>query len=377
MPPEESGRVTNDAAQLSRVIQTVFLGRKPKLRDQAGEADVQLIAFQNGKLHIRHTRPPAPIRLLTLIHAGHLMLLECSVDQRLDDGDELLVPKRLHLRPPRRHERIAVEDPESAAIGCVPLEALPESLGHMNRTRDNLIRVFQNALKERLPEGSQIEIRLRRTQRIDPHMRAMQSTRLAIFAPHTIETAPWAMLEPGKFISHQQYAEVRRYEEERRVLGEIAVPLWYRDVFLYGYIHVRAMEPLELPVFDVTAAVADKLHAELMKNHCLPTSEARCPIIDVSERGIGFLYPHKAGYHKAFMPGADLVFDLVREEERCSFTGVLKNIRSLETAHRFGIEFDTLRPEQLEMLVGFLANRADKADRKKTNNSAPDAQRAS
>ena len=356
-------RTTNDPAQMERVIRSVFLGRSVSVRDQTGEGTGVIRSFEDGLISVALDRPPAEVRLLTLLHGAHLMVMECSVVSRQADGTELLRPRRLHLRPPRGAHRVAIAGNQGDtvyAVDCIPTDALPEALGNMNRKRDKVLDVYRTALREKLPAGCKVEVRLRRTQRLDPHMRAMQLTRRPIFAPQTKDPNAWALLEPGRFITFEQYGEVIRYEDEKTLQSEIAFPLWYRGLFLYGYVNVRAYEPLSAPAFEVTSALSLRMHAELLKQECLPRSEAHCTVVDISASGVGVLYPQRAGYHKAFMPGADIMIDLqLGAAERISVEGVLKNIRSLEHAHRFGIEYAPLRPEAQEVLTDFLARREE------------------
>ncbi len=358
---QAESRVTNDPGQLARVIQNVFLKRAPLLRDEFGEGSVELQEYRDGVLFAKHGRPEARVRLLFLLHGDHLLVLECGVDERMATGVEKLRPRKLHLRPPRRAERMPISSEQGEnvfATGCVPVDAIPEALNHMNRKRDRVLEVYGKALGERLPSGSTVDFRLRRTQRLDPHMRAMQLAHRPIFAPHTSDTTFWALMDPATFVPFEQYAEVRRYEDDKELRSEIAVPLWYRDLFLYGYVYVRATEPLTLPAFQVASAIAGRVHEEFTKHGCLPQSNARCTLLDISRTGAGILYPHRSGYHKAFMPGAEVLIDLkLGEAGDISCLGVLKNIRSLEHAHRFGIEFAPLSPAQEELLTVFLEKR--------------------
>ncbi len=361
-PQTSAKKQTNDPAQLHAVITKLFTRVPVRLLFKNGsDAPTMVLAYESGLLRIEAPVLESKVRLLTLKHRESHLILECIVVSR-DEAGETLRPVRLHIRnfirSEKRHPVGATGGP--VVTSCLAINAFPQHLASMNKKRDVLLRVYTGTLAEKFSEKSYIKIQLRRTSRMDHRMRLLHQWQRPIFAPDIRERAPWAVVDPNRFIRFEDYETILRYESPpKEIISELTQPLWYRGLYLYGFVQILSEQVLTEDQQEYLGRLAQQMEKDLEGYECLPMNPVTCPLVDISRHGLAFLHPHNANIIKAFMPGENIIFDLnLPGREPASYTGVIKNIRALEKAHRFGIQLDDMSPEQEQNLAEYLEARS-------------------
>lgn len=358
----QNHRQTNDPAQLQKVIEQVFVSSPVRLRDRSGETTASILRYQQPILEIQlpTTDGEARVRLLTLEHGEHLLLLECGVLKR-NATSEYLKPVRLHIRPKQRSETRTKIDHgvsrEPYITGCVPVASIPTLLASLDSRRDAIVRVYSMALREKYLEGAEVKILLRRSNRLDHRMRPMLALQKPIFAPDRFEEAHWIKEGMEDFIPFGEYRKIRTYQDvPRAFVSEVSEPLWFRKQYLYGYLQVIHREMMDREMYDAIHNLARKLELDLEGYECLPRNKTRCEVEDLSPSGVGFLVPRNSPYVKGFMPGEAIFFSLcLPEQETLELGGVIQNVRNQENGFRFGVEITRMRPEDSQIIDAYLA----------------------
>ncbi len=354
MPDSEtsdSRRVT-DPGQLQQIVEKIFARVPVSLAEKRGEVPVGVAGYRDGFLEVKHTEPPAPVRVLTVVQSGHRMLLECAVVVR-GDRMERLKPVRLHLhRQIRKAPRVEVpEGPKTLWItNCVPVPMVLESLSASNSKRDAVLNTFGAELSKRYPQSS---IQLRKSNRTDSRMRVMMEYKRPVF--YTSDQAHLSRLREH-FAPPEEVENARRGEATAKTHpSEICEPLWYRNLIFYGYVQVMSSDDLQDSDYDAVKSIARGLHSGML-SAALPNVNVSCPVVDIHETGVGFIHPHVPLVMRSFMPGSEVIFDL-NFPSGPSFPclGSIRNIRSRETNHRMGVEMYPIEPANLEILHRYLA----------------------
>ena len=360
----QTHRQTNDPLQMHKVIEHAFVRGTVHLRDRNGESSTRVLRYQRPVLEIEV--PPADqndqarVRLLTVDHNDHLLLLECGVLKR-NGGTEILKPARLHIRAKQRsetrHKISHGEATEPYITGCIPVASIPSSLASLDARRDAIIRVYSMALRERYLEGAEVKVLLRRSNRLDHRMRPMFHRPKPIFAPHRFEEEHW--MRPGveNFVPFTEYRKIRSYDDvPRTFVSEIAEPLWFRGQYLYGYLQVIHREVMDDEMYTAIHELARKLELDMEGYECLPRNPTRCEVEDLSHSGVGFVVSRNSPHIKGFMPGEAIFFQLcLPGQEPLELGGVIQNVKNQETGFRFGVEITRIGPEASQILDTYLA----------------------
>ena len=357
----QNHRQTNDPVQLKRIIERVFISVPVRLRDRSGETDAKILRYQEPILEILSPRVDgeARVRLLSVEHGEHLLLLECGVLKR-NDSSEYLKPVRLHIRAKQRAETRTKIDhgasTEPYITGCIPVASIPGQLASLDARRDAIIRVYSMALREKYPEGAEVKVLLRRSNRLDHRMRPMLTLQKPIYAPDRFEESHWMREGMEDFIPFSEYRKIRTYQDiPRSYVSEVAEPLWFRSQYLYGYLQVVSKEMMDREMYDGINNLARKLELDLEGYECLPRNKTRCEVEDLSPSGVGFLVPRNSPHVKAFMPGEAIFFSLcLPEHEPLELGGIIQNVRNQENGFRFGVEIARMSPEESQILDAYL-----------------------
>lgn len=358
----QNHRQTNDPAQLQKVIEQVFLKVPVRLRDRNGETAARILRYQQPILEIElpATDAEARIRLLTLEHRDHLMMLECGVLKR-NEKSEYLKPVRLHIREKQRIEtRFKInhgDSKEPYITGCLPVASIPTLLSSLDAKRDAIVRVYSMALREKYADGAEVKVLLRRSNRLDHRMRPMLTLQKPIFAPDRFEESYWLQAGMEDFVPFNEYRKIRTYQDiPRAFVSEVSEPLWFRKQYLYGYLQVIHRERMDREMYDAIHNLARKLELDLEGHECLPRNKTRCEVEDLSHSGVGFLVPRNSPFIKGFMPGEAIFFSLcLPDQEPMELGGVIQNVRNQENGFRFGVEIARMRPEDTRILDAYLS----------------------
>lgn len=350
-------RRTKDPEQLKKLIEHLYCKLDVSLRHADGDFPVRVLGFANNTLEIDGPPVEGSERILKVENREHLMLLECEFIESREAGRESVRPVALELRKKQaRDPRVAVDEEQSRTLwisGCLPQATIPAAMGSLNKKRDVIVRVYANALREALGEEDHIvSIHLRRSNRLDHRMRPMAARRAAIFAPSRYEELFVDDVDLSCVLPFEDYVRIRSYDDyPRTIVSEISYPLWFRKTYLYGYIQILGKRQLGAPAMELAAQTARKLETDLLGYECLPKNPLRCPILDFSHTGIGFLLPNHSPYVKSVMPGEPLILDVHWPDEALStITGVVKSMKNMERAYRIGLQLDPMTPETTTLI---------------------------
>jgi hypothetical protein len=198
---------------------------------------------------------------------------------------------------------------------------------------------------------SGVTIELRRSFRLNPRMRLIESQGKPIFAPDRNDQEKWELSArvsfSEAFVGYDAYRTLENYENSLPFVSEICEPLHYRNIFLYGYIQVTSLKRLTLDDYKNVQRYARSLEKEFEQQNVLPTNPEKSPVIDVSVTGVGIMHPHNSVVMRDFHAGDSVIFDLnFIRLPAMAFSGTIANMRPYEKAHRIGIQFENLSDEQ-------------------------------
>lgn len=193
----QNHRQTNDPEQLKAVIERVFVPAAVVfLRDRNGDTPSRILRYTFPVMEIQ--KPPgeaARLRLLTVEHRDHRLLIECGV-LKSNESTEMIKPLRLHIRTKQRAEsRLKFDHTTNAnepyLTGTLPVEGVPGALASLDAKRDSILRVYALALKERFDQETMVKVHLRKSNRLDHRMRPMNNLHKPIYAPDRFEEGSW------------------------------------------------------------------------------------------------------------------------------------------------------------------------------------------
>ena len=348
----EDVKKVNDPDQLRQICARVFtrLPVHTKIGDRV--APIRVLSYDEPLLSIEHNQQDAELRLLIVNHDQHLMLLECKVMEKTGPGREKLHPLRLHLkRKIRKQKRISLASDSGKLVvdDLITLRSIPESLGRVDEKTDS---PFKEALAELKTIQSIARLTVRKSFRLDNRMRAMMARNVPIFVPdRTTGKAP-----DFPVITMDEYKKILNYEDHPdRILSEVSIPILFKGLYLMGVATIISSEPMTDHHFDGVKEIVQKLEKEILDRRIVPYNPEHCPVVDINAGGAGILHPHNPSVMKGFLPGEEVTFDLHFPGEKAHpVLGNIRNIKSLERAHRIGLEFqepdDDLRTDLEDFL---------------------------
>lgn len=348
----EEVKKVNDPEQLRQICSRVFTRLPVHTKDGDRVAPIRVTGYEEPYLLIEHNQSDAEIRILIVNHDQHLMLLECKVVERLSHGKEKLHPARLHLkRKIRRQKRISLASDSGKLVvdDLITLRSIPESLSRVDEKTDP---PFKDALAELKTIQPVARLTVRKSFRLDNRMRAMMARNVPIFVPDRTSGKTPAF----PVITMEEYKKILNYEDHPdRILSEISIPVLFKGLYLMGVATIISSEPMNDHHFDAVKEIVQKLEDEILDRHIVPHNPEHCPVVDVNSGGAGILHPHNPSVMKGFLPGEEVTFDLHFPGEKAHpVLGNIRNIKSLERAHRIGLEFHELPPEIRQELEDFL-----------------------
>lgn len=341
-------RWVNDPDQLDQIIQKVFCKVQVILRHADQNMPVQVERLGPGQIALSHTASDAAARVIVARLQEGLIVLECVPDRRLPDGRELCKPRRLQVhRALRKEPRTEIGPAKIFASSVVPSRQFPEAMAAGDVKRDNYLAAVEKDLRASLGE---VSIILRKTIRLDFRMKALQAgCRSILFSPEIISP-------DERFVPVKDYQQIITYDKlPKGVVSEISVGIYYRKNYMYGFIRAFSPNSFSLAEFDHVSSVARKIEKFFEESNLLPSNPDKCPILDLSMSGAGLLHPQSPIVMQKFMPGESVLLDISFPEGSLNFSASIRNIRSLENAHRIGIEFeglDSIRTAALEKALG-------------------------
>lgn len=344
----------SDPGQLHQIAEKVFSKLPVQLLDKSGTYPVKVNRYAENCLYIVHNQPEAPTRFLTINQGDNKMFLECLVEGRSPEGEEIVRPTRLHLkRQVRAEARVSVQAAENRVAwitDLITLKTIPDSLSAFNNQRDQLINAYQEELK-RLYGGA--EILFRKTFRMDVRMRVMSNLKRPIFVPSRMNPAS---IDATRFVTYEEYRKIIQYDHlADTVVAEVTEPLIYKGLYMYGYIRVYSDRDLGMDEYEKVAQVARDFEMEFISHDFLPVNPEKSVVVDINLSGVGFMHPHNPAVIRNFMPGEHIIFNLNFPGNKIvPFTAIIRNMKSFEKAHRIGVEFENLTLEQKDALMTFI-----------------------
>ncbi|MCB1166426.1 MAG: PilZ domain-containing protein [Leptospiraceae bacterium] len=348
----EEVKKVNDPEQLRQICSKIFTRLPVHIKDQTTVEPVRVLGYEVPLLHVEHNRPDADIRVLIVNHDQHLMLLECKVQTREAPGKELLHPVRLHLkRKIRKQKRVslAADSRKLVVDDLITVRSIPEALGKVDEKQDSPFKEAGVALKK-IAENARLSIR--KSFRLDNRMRAISAREVPIFIPDRTS----GRMPDFPVLSMDEYKKILTYESNAdRILSEVSIPVLFKGVHMIGLATVISNEPMDDSHYNAVKSIVTNLEKEVLERTIVPENPEHCPVVDINTGGAGILHPHNPSVMKGFLPGEEVTFDLhFPGEKTYTIIGSIRNIKSLERAHRIGLEFENLRQEVRSDLEDFL-----------------------
>lgn len=347
--PEDVQRI-NDSSQLQQICEKLFLNNTVSLREKDGLHRLEIRNCEYPHLFLEHSRPDGEVRLIHLKHKEHDMFLECRPEGMTDANLEKVKVMRLHLKRAVRKENRAVADGNMVTVrNMVPAKLFPEWLSRENNKRDIAVTGFTKLFQKIRPSA---EVQLRKSFRMEPRLRAMTSYN----KPIIIMDRTTSLSDNPESIPYEEYKKVLQYEKNSdKLVGEITLPLMYRDVHIYGMVIIKS----ETAFTETELNQVKKLHTQLRetfeKEKFLPGNPEICPVADLSASGAGFIHPHNQFFIQSMSPGEHVYLDLnLPGHEPLSLCALIRNIKSMERMHRIGVQFEDMDADKAYMLEDFV-----------------------
>lgn len=344
----------SDPNQLKQLTERLFLKLPVQLQDRTGVHEVRVESYEEGVLILSHNEPDAPSRLVVLNHGQNRMFLECNVEGRSPGGNEKVRPVRLHLKKQERREaRLKITDQNNRVAwitSAIPMKSIPEFLSSYNEKRDMMLNAYQEQLRQTYEFG---EIVFRKTFRMDMRMRTMTNSNKPIFVPSRMNPGT---IDPASFVSYEEFKKIIQYDQlPDAIVSEITEPLTYKKIYMFGYMKAQSEREMTDEDYKTVNQMSRDFENEILNQDFLPTGNDRSVVVDITRQGVGFMHPHNPSAIRNFMPGEHMVFDIHYPSGKViTMSGIIRNMKSLEKAHRIGVEFDTVKPDQMEALEQYI-----------------------
>ncbi|MBU43077.1 MAG: hypothetical protein CMN76_07670 [Spirochaetaceae bacterium] len=348
----EEVKKVNDPEQLRQICAKIFTRLPVHIKDKDRVEAARVLGYEAPLLEVEHNRPDAEIRVLIVNHDQHLMLMECKVQERPAPGHEKLHPVRLHLkRKIRKQKRVSLSSDSRKLVvdDLITLRSIPESLSKVDEKNDS---PFKEALAQLKTIQAIARLTVRKSFRLDNRMRAMLARDVPIFIPdRTSSKAPGFPV-----ITMEEYKKILNYEAHPdRILSEVSIPVRFKGIYLMGVATIISSEPMTDHHFEGVQEIVSNLEREILDRHIVPYNPEHCPVVDINSGGAGILHPHNPHVMRGFLPGEEVTFDLHFPGEKAfPVLGSIRNIKSLERAHRIGLEFEQLPSDLNSELEDFL-----------------------
>ncbi len=344
----DSGEIKkiSDPKQVHDITQKLFCRKPVQIQDKTGNHPVRIKDYSNGKLQLIHNLNDATVRLLSLNHGEHRLFLECRIEKRDPDGTETAMPVRIHMRRQiRREKRVHISEGNAKVLwitDVITMKSIPDSMSGYNTRRDQIMQGFRDKLRKIFVIS---DIIYRKTFRMDNRMRVMSNFGKGIYVQN--RNFPQVGIN-GKTIPFEEYRKIIQFDKlAESIIAEASVPLMYKNIYLFGYAMVHSTEDMDPSHYEKLEYFCRELVKEFHRSELFPRNPEHCIVTDMNYSGVGFMHPHNPAYIRGLMPGEHIMFDMhIPSGETMAFTGVIRNMKSFEKAHRIGVEFENLNQEQ-------------------------------
>ncbi len=348
----EEVKKVNDPEQLRQICARIFTKLPVHIKDKEKVESVRVLGYEPPLLTVEHNRPDADLRVLIVNHDQHLMLMECKVQERLNPGQEKLHPVRLHLkRKIRKQKRVSLASDSGKLVvdDLITLRSIPEGLSKIDEKNDS---PFKEALAQLKTIQSIARLTVRKSFRLDNRMRAMMARDVPIFIPDRTSSR----VPEFPVITMDEYRKILNYEPHPdQILSEVSSPVRFKGLYLMGVATIISSEPMTDHHYEAVDEIVKNLEKEILDRHIVPYNPEHCPVVDINSGGAGILHPHNPHVMRGFLPGEEVTFDLhFPGEKSYPIMGNIRNIKSLERAHRIGLEFESLGSDVQQELEEFL-----------------------
>jgi len=370
----EELKILRDSEKIARVVEKMFIQSTLLLMEEDDEYPVSVVGYEQPKLRIRHDRPEGRSRALFLDHADYDVFLNCRVVERAPENEEIVEPETLEFRRPKqiRSKQIRqqiqskqgrqeqgiqeqarpVKTVEFQVHNCVAFKDFPVYLGDKRyiEHQNTLLKKYTERLNKIAPV---VNLHIRRSTLMDNRLKLLSRLRRPIFAPSFSSSFDWDF---GRFVHFNEFRKFMNVERPPEgIVAEITEPVSYRNIYLYGYVLVQFENEIEIALYDEVSGIARDLQRDFEKGGLLPRNPEICDLTDIRRNGVDFLHPDNYKIMQSFIPGDYIILDIrFPAGNEGAFSGVIRNIKSLEKSHRFSVDFSDLTDEQKELLERYM-----------------------
>lgn len=338
-----------DKENILKIIQTLFVALPVNMIVEKKSVPVHIVAIKPQGLVISKIpeRMDSSLRILTLTNNGSLFIGQFTAVGG-DSQYEILQPLKMNVRlASRNRPRLEIKNKFNVYItNIINISDISSSLIGDTFSIGNILKTHISKLKVKYEYANIVA-----SDRLDNRARIMYNYNSPVFVPNAKNESSVS----DKFVPYKEYYMLTKGNKSDKFVGDISVPIKYRNITPIGYVHIMHSEELTVDDFNTVSLTAAAVRRDLVSAEIFSEIKDHCELVDISYDGFAVIYPSNRSFSRIFTQGANILVDIVfTEEQKYTVRAVVRNIKSQEKDFRAGCQFYSQSPEEIQGIVDFL-----------------------
>lgn len=263
---------------------------------------------------------------------------------------ELLYPRKLSIK--NFQDTSSSESKSSKKIFISKMvrqdDIIPNLLSENNKMKA-ILGMYQNDLRNKLTFLS-----LYISDKADQRLRLLSEYKKCIFVPNKLEPE----CVPEDFVPYDEYFQLMKASKvSQSYLSEACVPLYYKGIYLIGYLAAWHTKPLDIQGFQFAQKIADSILKDIYYWNLAQEWIERLEVVYVSKLGLEFYAPNSKNYSKYVISSSTVIFDIFKDKDYItSVRGSIANITPTEKNFQVALEFIFENEKEAETLQSIVNN---------------------
>lgn len=261
-------------------------------------------------------------------------IFEISFDLlSVNANKELLYPRKLSIKNSQDVSNSESKTQKKIFISKIVRQndIIPNLLAENNQMK-SILENYQNDLRGKLSS-----ISLYISDKMDQRLRLLTEYNKSIFVPNKLEPE----CVPEEFVPYDEYFQIMKTSKIlQSYLSEACVPLYYKGIYLIGYLVAWHTKPLDIHGFQFAQKIADSILKDIYYWNLAQEWVDRLEVAYISRLGLEFYSPNSKNYSRYVVASSTVIFDIFKEKDYItSARGTIANITPTEKNFQVALEF--------------------------------------
>jgi hypothetical protein len=326
-------KTVTDKTQFQFLLENFFKDAPVFIKTSSGSITLQYIGYSDGNVAFRIPlvkSSPESVVVFTR-HKTNTIYLSMKYIEKSEDTFVFIPIKFQIISESRKEDRklVGIEGGKSIMYlnNLITDYIIERGLATADKKIDKIKEFAEFELKKKF---DLVKIVFINESKTDNRLKHILSTSKSIYMPNlNVDPDPAKEEEHNFYINHIYKADIS-LSSRNKYVSEIAVPIMYNNVIIYGYLQVNSSQPVTDGMFEVVKRMSIAINQLMVKNQLFFPLEDRFLIADISHNGLSFVFKEKK-FLRYFEEGSKLNFDILLPTQKKALIGaVARNITFLD-----------------------------------------------